>query len=236
MLLCIAIVIVLVYMVKLAVKRRRPDVDNVIVDVEVSGAATTDTIPQQQLVDMPASMLSTVHEVAVGAVTTAAPIPQGIGVESASADAGLSNLVSPNMRMEPQGDSSSLSLSSVMPSTWRGTSAGAPGPLDDLFGPLSGTSSGVYDAEQAALFASSAPTRELTINAILMSNAVDRAGYDNIRPTNKVGMETTFGIRPPAAGLSMSGSASVFNASDAQMQAMKTATGGAYPQFSLAHG
>jgi hypothetical protein len=232
-LLCIAIVIVLVYLIKLAVDRRHVSKETVIVDA--AGAATTEAEEEDvRVTAIPA--MPAVQEVAVGAVTTAAPVPQGLGVDAVSADAGLSNLVDPNMRMEPQDGPSSLSLSSVMPSTWRGTAASAPGPLDELFGPLSGAAPGAYDAGQAALFASSAPTRELTVNAILMSNAVDRAGFDNIRPTNVPGMDTVFGIRPPASGISLTGGAAVFNASDAQMQALKTSTGGAYPVYSLAHG
>jgi len=253
-LLCIAIVVVLAYVVNLAVQRkRRSGVHEEIVIEPVTGASVAAAFAPEA--DADADFLqedepvleerfdAPRNEIAVGAVTTAAPLPpprsvQPMGLQGDAVGAAdpMGNLLSSSVRMEGPGGPSGLSLSSVMPASWRGPSTGTAGALDAYFGPLSGAAPGAFDASQAALFASAAPTRELTVNAILQSNAVDRAGFANLRPTNKPGVDTTFGIRPVASGISLSGSAPVFNASDAQMEAIKTATGGNYPVFSLSQG
>jgi hypothetical protein len=218
-LLCVAIVVVLVYLLQLALGRKSTPV----VDVVVGGATT-----EQEMSRIPPA------EIAVGAVTTAAPVMTGainVGAPaSTGSEAFYGNLVPENLRMEPPANG--INLGSVMPTGWRGQGAPTPSAIDHYFEPLErGLPAADVDDNSESMWANLKISREAAKRAIENSPAVDRliTMRDSL---SKIGIDETFGLRPVPKMPLFTTTSHVFNDSSHRQEVIKTAYAGVYPDES----
>jgi hypothetical protein len=243
-LLCVGIVVVLVYVVKLAVRKRPADREVVV------GAASS--VVHEPVYEPPQPVYEPVYEPpvermvgAVGAVTTAAAqlaaqsqFPSQAFVEAAhdpsqpagvNMDAVFGDLVSANMRRE--GPSDAMSVAKMMPASWSGARApGARGDFfDDLFAPLDGAPT--LNAEQTAMWGSSLGSAEAFALALTNSRPVDRDTFNRNSGGGKVGTNP-FMFRIPSKGPAMSTEPNVFCESPYRMDVISTMSLGKYPVYS----
>jgi hypothetical protein len=138
------------------------------------------------------------------------------------------NLVSEAQRMDQVTDN--MSLSAVMPSSWRADDTADTGVLDEYFSSWGPSTSD--DGVDALKMAASGLSRERTVAAIINMPKVDR--MTQLRPTtSKLGVDETIGIRAPRKLPLMVTAVQVFNDSDQRQGMIAQMHGGIYPDANL---
>jgi hypothetical protein len=254
-LLCIAIVVILAYVVRLGMGSRSPAGAPASTPIEepeyaAVGMSTVEPMPMPTAVAVGAAVVADPNLDAEPSLyfpdETGAPYieAQGAaaGLQPASTDSQLGdvgyfgNLVPESHRMEVS-DTASLNLGAVMPSSWR---AGAEDddikpeseshPLDNYFTPFGSLSDHGLEQEHPQ-WAKLRLSREATKRAI--ENSPDVTRQIVLRQANKVGLDETFALRPaPKAPLFTAG-VHVFQDSQSRQETVAQAMQGVYPRESL---
>jgi hypothetical protein len=260
-LLCIAIVVVVGYLIKLGVAiKGNMSLNEVPTETQMSvipavpafsavpafyaapvvavGAAVADTGFSHPVNDHPSNELPYLEATGAAASSLA-----GIdGPQAAETDSQLGNvgffgdLVPANQRMEAPSASASLNLGAVMPSSWRDAAAGAPesesDPFHDYFTPFGSESEADLKKEHPR-WAELRLSREATKRAIENIPAVDR--LITLRPANKVGIYETAALRPATKAPMFTQGVHVFQDSQARQETVSLAMQGVYPQERLGY-
>lgn len=252
-LLCLAIVIVVGWLIKLGVTNRRGEVIVQQSEVEFDEQEVSPAPTAVSAVSLiPEPILAAPQAVAVGAAVVetdpgnelpylhdavgATAAPQAPANDSNLAKvAFFGDLVPENERMEAPDASASLSLGSVMPAGWRGGAEGASlesesHPLHDYFTPFGSLTDDGLGKENPR-WAELRLSREATKRAIENTPDVTRAGYQSRPKTYWV--DETAALRPATKAPLFTSGVHVFQDSQQRQEVVALAMQGVYPQESL---